>query len=378
MSHNKCSLYIHWPFCPTRCSYCPFVALACHDDHMERYHLALCKEIALFAEKNPHCTISTIYFGGGTPSTYPANLLLDISGRIYGVFNTDQLKEVTIEVNPGTVTAGLLDTWLAAGITRLSVGVQYGDESVLGKLNRYQTMEDVAKFFVDAQLKFENISIDLMLGLPGVNGKQWKNFVAQAVEFPIKHISLYCLMVHENTPLYFKVERNEIEMPEEELIAELYCWSVDYLAHCGFCQYEVSNFARPGYESRHNNVYWDRKPYKGFGLGACSFDGKRRFTNESSLIKYCEALERGQVPVAFMEELTIEQVRIEKIMLGLRRNMGIHYQTILEDLSFDKCRSILKKIEIMCSAGLLEQTEKIVRLTPGGCVVEQAVIAQLI
>lgn len=375
---HECSFYIHWPFCPTRCSYCPFIAVACHEPFMERYHKALCEEISLFACQNPQCKVSTIYFGGGTPSTYPGNLLLDISGRIKGVFNTDQVEEVTIEVNPGTVSEGQLDFWVAAGINRLSIGVQYNETAVLASLNRYQTMEDVYKLFNEACYKFDNISVDLMLGLPNVSRDQWKKFIKQVIRWPIKHISLYCLMVHENTPLYFKVERNEIRLPDEEYVADLYSWSVDFFDRHGFYQYEVSNFARAGYESRHNTVYWDRKPYKGFGLGACSFDGSRRFANESNLIKYCLAIEQGHEPTVFIEELTGEQIRLEKIMLGLRRNMGIQYQTLMEDISTEKRRIIENKVNQMCERGFLQQYDNKVRLTPKGFIVEQEIIAQLI
>lgn len=345
---------------------------------MEYYHHLLCKEITLFAQKNPDLTIKTIYFGGGTPSTYPINLLLDMSGRIRGVFNIDQLEEVTIEVNPGTVALEHMDAWIDAGINRLSIGVQYDDKVVLSRLNRHQTVEDVYKLFAQAEHKFENISVDVMLGLPGVNVHQWKNFMKRVVAWPIKHLSLYCLMVHENTPLFFKVQRNEITLLDEKLCARLYCWSVKFLQKHGFYQYEVSNFARPGYESRHNNVYWDRKPYKGFGLGACSFDGKRRFTNDSNFMRYKRAIEEGQEPIVYSEELTAEQIRLEKIMLGLRRNMGIDYRSLMENVSLEKSQKMQVKISNMCKAGLLEQHDDVVRLTPEGFVVEQEIIAQLI
>lgn len=352
--------------------------MACHEHYMEQYHMALCNEISLFANLNAGNSISTIYFGGGTPSTYPAHLLLDISGRIREVFNCDMLGEVTIEVNPGTVSEGLIDSWVDAGINRLSVGVQYGDDVILSKLNRHQKMADVYKLFKQAEQKIQNISVDVMLGLPGVDRHQWKNFMAEVVKWPIQHISLYCLMVHENTPLYFEVERKKIQLPDDEFIGQLYCWSVDFLGKNGFFQYEVSNFARQGYESKHNSVYWDRKPYKGFGLGACSFDGMRRFTNESNLTRYCLATQQGTEPVAFAEELTVEQIRMEKIMLGLRRIMGIHYQILLEGVSPDRHRIIVEKINQMCAIGLLEQDDFVVRMTPAGFIVEQQIIAQLV
>ena len=377
MPDSICSIYIHWPFCRSRCAYCAFIALACHEQYMERYHQALVSEIALFAEQNPGCSLSTLYIGGGTPSTWPDRLLLDMSGKINSVFCLDQFQEVTIEINPGTVRVEQLNMWRQCGINRLSIGVQYADPAILAALNRFQSVEDVQLVLAMAVKEFKNISVDIMLGLPGVDAECWYSFVREVVTWPVTHISLYCLMVHEHTPLYYKVEREEIKIPDEGLVADLYCWSIEFLAVHGFMQYEVSNFARQGYESQHNTVYWDRKPYKGFGLGACSFDGSRRFMNEQNLMRYLSVVESGQDPNIFVEQLSAEDDRLEKIMLGLRRTMGIRYETLMEGLSSDRLHVIKMKVEKLCDAGLLRIVNSQVALTPAGFVLEQEIIAEL-
>lgn len=377
MPDSLCSLYIHWPFCRSRCAYCPFVALACHDEYMDRYYQALMTEVEFFAQQYPKSSIYTLYIGGGTPSTWPDRLLLDMSGKMRSVFCMDQLREMTIEVNPGTVRAEQVQLWRQCGINRLSIGVQYANSDILAALNRYQSLEEVYSLLAIASKEFKNISVDLMLGLPNVDKEGWYRFVREVVTWPITHISLYCLMVHEHTPLYYKVERGEVNLPDENVVADLYCWSVDFLARHGFMQYEVSNFALPGFESRHNTVYWNRMPYKGFGLGACSFDGAKRSMNEHNLMRYMTTIEQEGDPIVFTEQLDADDVRLEKIMLGLRRTMGIRYELLLEGLSTDKQQVVKAKVKKFCDAGLMRIDDDTIKLTTAGFVLEQEIIAEL-
>jgi oxygen-independent coproporphyrinogen-3 oxidase len=344
---------------------------------MERYYLALMAEMEIFCRQHPKSSINTLYIGGGTPSTWPDRLLLDMSGKMRSVFCMDQLQEVTIEVNPGTVRTEQVKLWRQCGINRLSMGVQYADSAVLAALNRFQSVEEVYSLLAIASKEFDNISVDLMLGLPGIDKEGWYRFVREVVTWPITHISLYCLMVHEHTPLYYKVERGEVALPDENVIADLYCWSVDFLAKHGFMQYEVSNFALQGFESRHNAVYWNRMPYKGFGLGACSFNGEKRSMNEHNIIRYMTIIEQGGDPIVFTEQLDAEDERLEKIMLGLRRTMGIRYELLMEGLSTHKQQVIEAKIQKFCEAGLMRIADDTIRLTTEGFVLEQEIIAEL-
>lgn len=372
------SLYLHWPFCPYKCHFCPFVALASHDQYMERYHRALCKEIERFsALYQGSRQLHTIFMGGGTPSTYPLNLLLDTFGTLRRIFIFDRTTEVSIEVNPGTANKEKLEQWHLMGINRLSIGVQSLNDSVLKNLNRHQTGESVVRLMQEASPLFENISIDLILGLPEISSEEWQTLIKTVVTWPIKHISIYFLTVHEDTPLYFKVQTNRVSLPSDENMVALYYWTIATLSEHGFAQYELSNFAKPGYESRHNTVYWERKPYKAFGLGACSFDGTQRFQNEKNLLRYLEKIEKGEEVIVFSETLTSAQKHLEKLMLGLRRRTGVLLETIVEDLSLSQKDQFRKTVVALQERNLLQEHNGRLTLTTAGLVVENEVIAQL-
>ena len=372
------SVYIHWPFCPYRCHFCPFVALAGHDQFMERYNKALCREIEGFlATYEGSCELDTIFLGGGTPSTYPDNLLLDMSGTLRKTLILKEDGEFTIEINPGTVKKEQLKVWRTAGINRLSIGVQSLKDHVLQKLNRQQTAADVYRLLSYASDQFSNISVDIILGLPGVSDEEWKQLVRTVVTWPITHLSVYFLTVHENTQLYFKVQANRMELPSDDTMIDLYYWTIDYLQEHGFEQYELSNFAKPGYESKHNMVYWDRKPYKAFGLGASSFDGKNRFQNEKSLMRYLECVEKGTDTMTFCETVTPEQAHLEKLMLGLRRRSGVRWAVALEDLSESKQYRFKGVVASLKERELLREHGDRLFLTRAGLVVENEILTQL-
>jgi oxygen-independent coproporphyrinogen-3 oxidase len=346
---------------------------------MQAYHDALIKEIALFDSTYTGTRVlDTLFLGGGTPSTYPSDLLLDTFGILKKMYVFHDTTEVTIEVNPGTVTQARLEAWKKAGINRLSIGVQSLNDEVLKKLNRHQKAQDVLDLMQQAPPLFDNISIDLILGLPEVTAQQWKELIATVMQWPIKHISVYFLTVHEETPLYFKVQTNRVCLPDDEYMVDLYHWTIATLAQHGFGQYELSNFAKPGYESRHNTVYWERKPYKAFGLGASSFDGSQRFTNEKSLMKYIEKVDKGHDVGVFSETVTNEQIYLERLMLGLRRKVGVPIADLIADFSAERQTEILKTVLTLKSNGLLDQQDGRYVLTPAGLVVENEVITQLL
>lgn len=371
------SLYIHWPFCPYRCHFCPFVALASHDEYMEQYHEALKKEIIQFG--NGHCVktpIKTIFFGGGTPSTYPPHLLLDTFGILRSIFEFDKDCEITIEVNPGTVSDEKLHTWKNIGVTRLSIGVQSLDDTVLKQLNRHQSARDVFELLDKAKHLFENISLDLILGLPGVSDSAWKSFVKTVVALPIKHISTYFLTVHENTPLYFGVKTNKVVLPADDAVVDLYEWTVQELAAHGFMQYEVSSFAKAGFECRHNSAYWNRKPYKGFGMGACSFDGDSRMQNTKNLMQYL-TVQSDEARVVFAEKLTSEQAYLEQLMLGLRQSKGVKIEEVTQGLSDAQYTTLCDTILQISALGYLEHHNGRIRLTGKGLAVEHELIVKL-
>ncbi len=352
--------------------------MASHEQFMKDYHLALVKEIEQFqACAGDKIRLKTIYFGGGTPSTYPAELLLDTFAILKKHFIFDQETEVTIEVNPGTVTPELLQAWHQAGINRLSIGVQSLKDQVLRSLNRHQTAVDVYNVLADASKYFDNVSVDFILGLPGVSPEEWKLMIEQAMKWPIKHISIYFLMVQEDTPLYFKVKTKKMTLPPDDETVDLYEWAVDTLQAHGFERYELSNFAKLGFESRHNTAYWERKAYKGFGLGACSFNGTERFQNGKNLGAYLASMAGNVSPIEEVELLTKQQISLEKIMLGLRQRKGLLIADYMLDATEVQKNHFFKGVVQLQEAGLLQEFQGVIRLTPKGYALENEVTLRL-
>jgi oxygen-independent coproporphyrinogen III oxidase len=267
--------------------------------------------------------------------------------------------------------------WKQAGINRLSIGVQSLKDSVLSNLNRKQSNADVFWVLDQASKVFDNISVDLILGLPGVSEEEWKDLIGKAVTWPIEHISVYFLTVHEETPLYFRVKKNEFTLQTDDHMIDLYEWTVAYLAEHGFAQYEISNFAKNGNRSRHNSIYWERKPYKGFGLGACSFDGSSRFQNQKNLMKYMHSINTDQDHLQFSETLTPAQAHLEKVMLGLRKADGIAIEEITQNLDNVQIESLLGTVAALQASKFVQQRADRVVLTPAGLGVQNDIAARL-
>jgi oxygen-independent coproporphyrinogen-3 oxidase len=346
---------------------------------MERYHNALTKEILTYADCQDYpITLDTLFIGGGTPSTYPCSLLLDMFGTLNKVATFSPGHEITLEVNPGTVTEAKLETWKKCGINRLSVGVQSLKDTVLQKLNRKQQAADVLWLMEKAPAYIPNISVDLIIGLPEVSDQEWKELLALVVQWPISHVSIYFLTVHEDTQLYFKLKKSELVLPPDDAIVDLYLYSIEFLKENGFEQYEVSNFAKQGRRSHHNSIYWERKPYMAFGLGACSFDGTKRYQNQKNLMKYLVDVETDKNIVIFEELLDENQIALEKLMLGLRKTVGISYNELLEIISNTSKQDIEKKLEKLCENNFMTIKDSQIILTPRGLAVQNQIISQLI
>lgn len=373
------SLYIHWPFCPYRCHFCPFVAISGQDHLMGQYHTALRQEITQFAQKTPNkLTIETIYLGGGTPSTWPNELLLDMSGTLKEMFDLANLTEMTLEVNPGTVTQDQIAVWQKAGINRLSIGVQSLDDVVLQKLNRHQKVSDVYKLLEWVAGKFKVISVDVIIGLPGVTDKQWKAMIQELVTWPIQHVSMYFLSVHENTPLYTRLVNNELRLPPQDPLVDLYHWTIETFEKAGLMQYEISSFAKVGFESQHNQVYWDHKPYKGFGIGACSFDGKYRYQNMKTIGRYLQKADKKEVVESTAELITNEQKRLEMVMLGLRRMKGLVIADATATMTEQQKRRFFETMVLFEQEGLVKRVGERLYLSKSALAVENEVALRLL
>lgn len=377
-------LYIHWPFCKHKCHYCDFVAFEGHGGFEQSHHEALCNEIRQFVQQRPHVAktpIETIFIGGGTPSLYPLHLFEELFALLRELFDLSSCHEISMEVNPGGQTAEHFQIWKKVGINRLSVGVQVLDTEVLKKLNRHQSNEEVAEFFAVAPKYFDNLSADMIIGLPGVDQSRWEQSMRTVLTWPLEHFSLYFLTVHEQTPLYYGVRDNRIALPKDEEILQQYAWTIEVLEKAGFAQYEISNFARPGRESRHNQGYWNLVPYQGFGLGAASFDGKFRFSNLKNLGKYRVAYSNrsadSEPTYPFLEKLSPAQKVLETLMLGLRQRCGIPLHTLTE-MTSPGCRErFIEVYNALRGEGLVEEYEGQLRLTRAGILLENAVIVRL-
>jgi len=346
---------------------------------MGAYHEALIKEIEIFAKESPSDQqLETIYLGGGTPSTWPNELLLDMFGTLRSRFDMKLISEITLEVNPGTVEKEQIAVWKEAGITRLSIGVQSLNDEVLKKLNRHQKASDVHQLLKWADGHFESLSIDVIIGFPGISHEEWKSMIKQVVQWPIQHVSMYFLSIHENTPLYTRLMNNELKLPPEDPIVDLYYWTVAEFEKHGLMQYEISSFARPGYESKHNQVYWDRKPYKGFGIGACSFDGKVRYQNQKNVMRYMKALKKEEDVGASHETPTPLEIRLEKVMLGLRRMKGLVISEVTDDMTPEEKERLLKKITEFEKEGILERVAGKIYLSKSSLAVENEVALRLL
>ena len=383
---NTCTpehLYIHWPFCTSKCVYCDFISFQDHAGFETAYHNALCNEIKIWAASfapNNIKPLQTIFIGGGTPSLYPLPLLKELFTTLHSSFDCSELIEVTIECNPADITEEKLELWHALGINRLSMGVQILDDKILDVLNRKQGVRDVEKAMACTPKYFSNISIDLILGLPGVTQETWFTTLATVLQWPISHLSVYFLTVYEKTPLYFSVKQNDLRLIPDNEMVETYLETVQRLTLHGFEHYELSNFCRPGYGSIHNKAYWDRKPYRGFGLHAASFDGMCRGTNQANLSNYITTMATTTTGCCYdqTEILTPQQVQIEVLMLSLRQKDGIDLQRMLYLTEDANRENILNTITQLTQAGLITVSGDNVRLTPRGMVLENEVVLKLI
>jgi len=383
------SIYIHYPFCKKKCAYCDFISFANHEKFIESYHKALCNEITTFGQsyKKP-LEIKTLFFGGGTPSMYPLHFFTNLFETLHNNFSLQNLKETTIEANPEDVTQKHLETYKSLGINRLSIGVQILNETILRNVNRYQTNECVKELLTLALHYFKNISVDLILGLPGTTTTIWFDTLEYLISQQITHISVYFLTIYEKTPIYFAIKNGTFTLPDEEWLTTTYEKTVQFLEQKNFLQYEISNFAKPGFSSMHNKVYWTRLPYQGFGLSAASFKGKKRLVNSNNLIKYLNYWKTPgikQFPPCYTQEtITPQNVVLEELMLGLRQKQGVdlHHMVYLlrECLSATQTTQKLfeKKVKQLKKQNLLEEKNGRIFLTTRGMVLENKVITQLL
>ncbi|MCW5960126.1 MAG: radical SAM family heme chaperone HemW [Pyrinomonadaceae bacterium] len=384
----KPGIYIHIPFCKSRCSYCDFATdVLRSEETVARYVNALINEISNFSFQSSNQSriqdlkskidIDTIYFGGGTPSLLSASAVEKILQAIYSKFDVDENAEITLEMNPATVSLEKLNHFRSLGVNRASFGVQTFDDRSLKLLARGHDSNDARKTFeLLRQSGFENISFDLIAGLPHQTLADWKLNLSEAMSLAPEHISLYILEIHEATPLAEQIRSRRQPQPDEDLAAEMYEVMFEKLAFNGFEQYEISNFAKPGFRSRHNSKYWLCEPVFGFGVSAHSFDGvDRRYSNERETGKYINRVESGNSTVVEDVSLTKKQVSGDFAFLMLRRSEGLDLPDYKKRFGIDLKTEFREELARLNSLGLIVLSETNLKLTDKGKVYSNEVFS---
>ena len=329
---KKLGIYIHIPFCKQKCFYCDFISYANQDKYFQKYVQALSKEINNFIDNNK-IEVQTIYIGGGTPSLIDAKYIEEILHIFEKKNLLKEAKEVTIEVNPGTVNEEKLRTYKNSGVNRLSIGLQSTEDKILKQIGRIHCYDDFLNTYKMArEVGFKNINVDLMIGLPNQKILDVKNSLEKIIKLepePPNHISVYSLIVEENTPIEKMLESGELELPDEELERNMYWYVKNFLELNGYKHYEISNFAKLGNESKHNLDCWNQKEYVGFGVAAHSYIDDVRYGNIGNVeeyIKNCENGEFGKNKVIDEVENDIFSKEKEFMLIGLRKIDGVSIQ----------------------------------------------------
>ena len=370
-------IYIHIPFCKQRCSYCAFYSSTLYNIR-EAYVNALCKEIAGRRDYIPGETVNTIYLGGGTPSTLTAEQLGKIFSTIYGSYTIADKPEVTIECNPDDLTPEFLAQLNEMPVNRISMGIQSFSDTQLKRLGRRHDAEKARIAVRNArQAGYGNISIDLMFALPGSTMQEWLETLAEAIALQPEHISAYNLMYEEGTAMHRALERGDFaELGEEENVEQFQAL-IRELKKAGYRHYEISNFARPGYESRHNSSYWNDTPYIGCGAAAHSYNGTSREWNIPDIKEYIKGIESGARNFE-IEELSEEERYNDTILTRLRTADGIPLAWMREKFSEKLNRYMLSNAGKLKASGNLKEEDGRLSLTEKGIFVSDAVIRELI
>ena len=371
-------IYVHVPFCRSKCQYCDFYSLTeKHDKLIDGYLDATINHIRETGALAPNYKVDTIYFGGGTPSFFGADGLSTILTAIRRNFDVDMNAEITFEANPDSISDSLLKRLRAEGFNRVSLGIQSDDDAILEKLGRpHNYAQAVQAYHRIRKAGFKNVSVDLMYGLPGQTMKMWRETLDNILDLNPEHISCYGLKVEEGTPLY--EVREFSNLPSDDMQADMYLAAVEKLRSSGFRQYEISNFARKGLYSRHNMKYWTGGEYLGFGPSASSDFAGKRFTLARDLHGYIKGIKEGGEVMEEVQDIPLRERAGEYLMLRLRTSTGINAEEYerLFLLPFEPLREVLKKHMDFYYVQLNEEGRW--NLTPKGYLVSNSIISDLL
>jgi oxygen-independent coproporphyrinogen-3 oxidase len=362
---DNIALYLHFPFCQSRCHYCSFVSFAGRQNDINQYVSSVESELLQRASGQ---RIGSIFFGGGTPSLLPICQLAGLVNSIRNIFDVNDNAEITLEANPGTIDEPYLTTARKLGFNRLSLGVQSFDDRILSILGRIHTSDDVDEVFESARnAGFANVNLDLIYAIPWQSMEVWNHSLQRAANLAPEHISLYPLTLEQDVPMSRSIEAGEMPPIDPDLAAAQYELAQDFLAPEGYVQYEISNWSRAGYQCRHNVVYWQCRPYLGVGVAAHSFIDGRRRSNTENLDRYLTMFRPGGTYRPNTDEvLTLETQLSDFLMMGLRMNHGISFAEIRNRFGVDFLERYEQEVDELLQLELVEVDEQSIRLSQRG------------
>lgn len=376
---KEIGIYIHIPFCSSKCYYCDFRSESGNDEEQKKYVKMLIDELQMYKLDLESRVVSTVFIGGGTPSILKAELIAEIMKYIKSNYRLKTECEITIECNPGTLSIDKLTTYKNSGINRLSIGLQTYNDKELKSIGRIHNIKEFEESITNAKVVgFKSINVDIIYGLPNQSIESLRKTVNRVIELDIDHVSAYSLKIEEGTRFYSMYEKNEIDTVSDEEDREMYYLVRELLKNNGINQYEISNFAKENHESRHNKIYWLNREYLGIGLAAHSFFNNERYSNYTNFNEYYKSIELNSKPIDIIEKKTKEDLIVESIFLGLRLVEGINISEIntrfnisIEDLYKDKIEKLEKK-------GLIERRQGFIRLTSYGMDVSNSVFIEFL
>ena len=372
---DKISLYIHIPFCVRKCLYCDFPSFSGMESIFDDYVRMLCREIDETYSDYRGMEVKSIFVGGGTPSVLPPALLGRISDKIFSRFDVDSKAEITIETNPGTLDAKKLAEMKSMYFNRLSMGLQAWQDRLLKKLGRIHTADEFETNFLQARdAGFKNINVDLMFALPAQSLDDWQETLEKVMKLRPEHISAYSLIIEEGTPFFDMFDRGELKETDEDTDRKMYYLAKEMLSDKGYKQYEISNFAKEGFECYHNKVYWRTEEYQGFGLGAHSYAGGVRFHNTYDMKEYL----RGEGLRLDKEFLSLQEKQEEFMFMGLRMNEGVSEAEFLRRFGESMDSVYGDEIKELISEELLVKKDGRLSLTDRGVDISNSVFEKFI
>ena len=366
---KEIGIYIHIPFCKSKCNYCDFNSFAKKDDCIDNYINAVKQEIEEYAKNNKDILVKTIYIGGGTPSYIKEKYMEELIETIKQNLEIVSNAEITIEANPGTVNKRKLECYYKIGINRLSIGLQSVNDKLLKLLGRIHDFEDFLETVRLANtVGFSNINADCMIGLPNQNIYDVEETLNVLIDLKLTHISVYSLIVEPNTTLENKINSGELKLPDEEIERYMYWFAKRKLEENGYLHYEISNFARPLYRSKHNLDCWNQKEYKGFGVSASSYENGVRYTNIADINKYIKNIEEKKLKENYIieEKQDREAMMKEYMLLGLRKITGVNITEFRRKFGTTPLYKYNKELTKLVREGLIEANEYSIRVSKKG------------